>query len=574
MKKNILMLASLLMATMSWAQVETDVPYIGTPSSLMNEAQVGRRELLDALLKLKDNVRELRDQKTFDEFFVLLDQFDVLAQNQNLNLIYPNAVADVGKTMIMHGSRWLKVSLDDDQKILEYMKWADLTAALQFQRQVIEEIDKIRNPELFKKAYSNLQALEEWAAQEFADDLYLLPIYQKTISEISFNALVNIDIREDQEWSFWISGVNNQNSAQDYVAFLNEKILAEELLAEDVENWFALTKALGVQLQGIQRLSSSVRHNYGVLFSDLTAKSLFSEYPIDPQTFNEIVNLLDASSVRSLVFRWINPEKAPSDAYAISLLALSKSLYEKAKDLSLSQTAIEVERFTSSNLSAAFVTQNSIEGTYKLTGNGRTWSFTIIRDSEQRLIAALCDIKGVVCFSFFNIQYSVQINKFYATERIPDDDVYQNIPAVIEFSENSTVTLELPYSYRIGTTITGQKIESYDNYMSQPKMDANPMEGTYTGNLTLNSGTHKARLMINTLGENSIARLETINGHLVINFGRGNDGNIGFLYLSTGKNKKGAWLHLRLKQINDDEISGVLISGGQGVISEVQFTKN
>lgn len=573
MRKIFFVVAFALMTTVSWGQVETDVPYIGTASSLLGEAQAGRRELLDALLKLKDNVRELRDQKTFDEFFVLLDQFETLADQENLHMIYPNAVGEVGKTMIMHGSRWLKVAHDSEEKILSYMRWADLTAALQFQRQVIEEIDKIKNPELFKKAFSNLQALEAWAAENFADDLYLLPIYQKTISEISFNALTTIDIRDEQEWSFWISGVNNQDSAQDYVAYLNEKILAEQLKAEDAAHWFSLVNALGEQLQDIQRLSSSVRHNFGVLFADLTAKAIASEYTIDPTVFNKTVSLLDASSVRSLAFRWTNPEKAPTDQYATTLVPLSKSIYNRSKDLKLGQTALEIERFISGSLSAAFVSQNGIEGTYKLTGNGRTWKFTILRDSEQRLIAALCDDKGVVCFTFFNVQYNVQDNKFYASERVPDDDFYNNIPAIIEFGDNDSISIELPYAYRVGTHISGHKVESYENYMANPFMDANLMSGTYTGQLKLKSGSREMILILNTLGEHTVGRMESSDGHLVFNFGRGNDGNIGYLYLTTGQNSRRSWTHLRLKQINDDEITGVLISGGKGVLSEVKFTR-
>lgn len=563
----------LLLSSWHFSLAETNVPHLGTPSELLQEAQSGPKELLAVVLKMKDNVRELRDQKTFDEFFALLEPLKNLSEKQNLNMIYPGAVEELGKSMIMHGNRWLKVTADSEDKILSYQKWADLTAALQFQSQVVEEISKIKDPALFKSAYANLLVLEDWASQNFSDDLYLLPTYKNLISELSFNALLNIQPQNKSDWSFWMSGINNQNSAQDYIAYLNEKILNEDLKEEETQNWFELVEALGFQMQKIERLSGSVTNNYGVLSADLLSKAISNEYSIPQTSFKNIIGFLDASSVRSLAFRWTNPEKAFSDSYAKSLAPLSEVLFQKAKTMNLNQTAKEIEQFASTRLSAALITQDGLEGTYKLTGNGRTWYFTILRESEQRLIAALCDSKSVVCFSFFNIQYNLDENKFYASERVPDDDVYQNIPVVIGFDQDK-IELELPYAYKVGTHLSGEKVESYDNYMASPDLHANPMDGYYVGKVSLSNGSHDAVLMINTMGEYSLGRLEFKNGYISINFGRGNDGNIGYLYLSSGINQKRSWHHLRLRQLDDETIEGVLISGGKGIISKVLFTKD
>jgi hypothetical protein len=195
--KNALKLMGMVFAiTLGSANAQVDVPNLGRPETLLLEAQTGRKELLEVLLRLKDNVRELRDQPTFDEFFAILTDLDKLAVEQNLNMIYPNAVLEVGRSMIMHGNRWLKISLDNETKILTYQKYADLTAALQFQGQVVEELNKIKDEKLFKKAYVNLLALEAWAQTKFADDLYLVPTYQKTIADLSFKALININIQD------------------------------------------------------------------------------------------------------------------------------------------------------------------------------------------------------------------------------------------------------------------------------------------------------------------------------------------------------------------------------------------
>lgn len=555
-----------------WAQ--TNVPHIGTAQDLVLEAQSGQKEFIEAMLKLKDNVRELRDQDTFEEFFYLLDGFEAQFKTYQLDLIYPNLMKDLGRSMVMHGSRWLKVAKNTPEKIMQYHKWADLVAATQFQNQAIEEIEKISVADDFKQALKNLIVLNEWAETHFGDDLYLAPVYRKTISEISFKALIQTDLGQHEDWGFWLSGINTQQTAQDYLAFLNDKLLRERLVPENNSDWFAVVIGLGKQIQSIKGLSSSTNNNYGVLVADLISKSLANELSMDAKDLKELVDLLDVSSFRALVFRWVNPEKVFTDQYSVELIDLSRVLLEQAKALGLSLTVLDIERYTTTRLSTAYVTENSIEGTYALRGNnGKEMLLTVLRESETRVIAAMCDKTGVVCFPFLNMQYSLSENVFWANERMPDDDIYQNIPAKISFNQKGEVEVFLPYAYRTDTEYRGKKIESYDNLMAYPIMDANPMSGVYEGEIQLAGKPTKVLLMVTTMGEYSIARLETKNGHLQIDFGKGNDGNIGFLYLTTGKNLKNSWLHLRLKQINDDEMEGVLISGGQGLISKVYFRR-
>lgn len=572
MKKLFILIFSICLPLMVFAQA--NVPHIGTAQSLKAEAQIGQKEFIEAMLKLKDNVRELRDQKTFEEFFYLLEDFEQLFHQYQLDLIYPDLMKDLGRSMVMHGNRWLKVGKDTPAKIMHYQKWADLVAGIQFQNQVIEEIEKISNPDAFKQAFVNLVELNAWAEANYAEDLYLAPIYRKTISEISFKALIQTDLKDHEDREFWLKGINTQQTAQDYLAFLNDKLLREPLLQEDASDWFLAVIELGKQFRSIKGLSSSTNSNYGVLASDLVSKTLFNEQTIDVKAFEELVALLDVSSFRSLVFRWVNPEKVFSDQYSVTLIGLSKILLDNAKSLGLSQTVLDIERYTTTRLSTAYISENSIEGTYLLRSeNNKEMVLTIIRESESRVIGAMCSKNGAVCFPFFNMQYSLSDNVFWASERLPDDDSYQNIPAQISFDENGQVLVSLPYAYRTDTEYRGSKIESYENLMASPFMDANPMSGVYEGTLKLSGKPKKVRLMITTLGEYSFGRLETEDGSLRIDFGKGNDGNIGFLYLTTGQNRKNSWLHLRLKQINDDELEGLLISGGQGLIDEISFKR-
>lgn len=568
----VFLVANLTAAT-TYAQAE--VPYLGTPEKLLNQAQKGRKELLDVLLKMKDNVRELRDQQTFDNFFVLLNDFEVLAKDFQLDLIYPQAVAEVGKSMIMHGNRWLRVGSDTTDKILSYQKWADLTAALQFQIQVIEELNRMRNESLFKPAFINLLALENWASARFPEDLYLVPTYQKTIADLSFKALVATEVQNEKEWTFWIQGISTQSAAQDYISFLNEKILAEDIDQNQSLSWMKLNLQLGQQLTKIPRLSGSVRNNYGVLVTDTYSKILFKELTIDPTHFEKTLALLDVSSVRGLAFRWINPEKSYSDSYAIQLVQLSELLLNRAKELKLGQTVLEIEKFVSARLSPVLASQGGIEGTYKLTNkDGKVWFFTLIRETESRVISALCDEEGNICYAFFNMQYSATRKIFLATENTSDDEQFQNTPVQIRFSDSDQVRLDLPYAYRMGTVLRGKKVESHRDLMSSMDLDAVSAEGHYKGFVYLKSGPLDFDLIITANGETSIGRLDSEKSFIRIDLGKGTDGQTGFIYLTSGRTNKGSWFHLRLKQNGYEKLEGVAIVGGVGEVGKAIFTKN
>lgn len=574
MKKLLGLLLIALVITVGNANAQTDVPNLGRPGTLLKEAKQGRKQLLEVLLRLKDNVRELRDQPTFDEFFALLGPLDALAKEYNLALIYPDAVKEVGKNMIMHGNRWLKISLDSDKKILSYQKWADLSAALLFQGQAIEELNKIKDDKLFKKAYTNLLSLEVWAETTFPDDLYLYPTYQKTISDLSFKALLNTNVVNQEEWAFWIRGLNSQAAAQDYLAFLNEKILMENVKKEEMPKWFALAEALGKQLTTIERLSSSVKNNYGVFVTDLAAKAIFYEYDINEATFKTIVNLLDISSLRGLIFRWVNPEKTATDVYALKLVTLSKILYLRTKELKLTQNSLELERFVSSRLGPVLASQNGIEGHYALKGlDGRDWFFTIIRETESRVVASLCDTTGVICFSFFNIQYNLEKNVFFASENVPSDDSYQNAPAQIIFGADNTIALDLPHAFKVSGRFSGKKVQSYENIMSMADENAVAIEGHFKGTIEVNGVVKEYDLMITSFGEYSIGRLESEDSVIRIDLNKGNDGKMGFIYLTSGRTGKGTWFHLRLKQEGYETLVGVAIVGGAGKLGNARFVQ-
>lgn len=121
MKKTLMLglfMTLLTAPVLGWTQ--SQVPNVGTAQELLQNAQSGRRQLLNSILKLKENVRELRDRPTFEEFYDLLDKFERLSEEFRLDQIYPGAVDELGRDMVLHGNRWLRVSKDSSETILDY----------------------------------------------------------------------------------------------------------------------------------------------------------------------------------------------------------------------------------------------------------------------------------------------------------------------------------------------------------------------------------------------------------------------------------------------------------------------
>lgn len=553
---------------------ETNVPRVGTPSALLEKSQEGPRELLNSMLTLKDNIRELRDQKTFDQFFELLNDFDLLAQKFNLDSIYPNAVNELGRNMVMHGNRWLRVSVDDIDKILAYQEWADITVALRFKNQIDEEVRRLYTPEEFDKAFKNLTYLKEWAKNNFPNDLYLIPSYTRTVSDIAFNAIINTEIENIEQWEKWISGINNQVTVQNYLSFLNRQILSSDIDESNIYGWQLLMIKLGAQLETIETLSTSVVDSYGILVADFISYATYNELPLEPSLFDELLDNLYVSSLRGILFRWVNPKEVMTNEYATKLLELSEILRKHLNEVRMFQEIKDLDKFIAQYLIPAYATENGIEGTYKLRNQSGDFTliFTIIRERENRLIAALSNKNASVNFAFFNIFYDAETRSFIATENETSDEYRSNYTVRFKVQSDGTLELSLPYRTSFGGTFRGEKKESYQNIMANHNASAERIEGTYKGEIHLPSGPMEFTLNIVSFNNTSDARLESKSGAVQIHLSKGSNNNSGFIYLTSGRNQRGTWFHLRLQKDGNDLV-GVAIVGGTGVQGKAFFSK-
>jgi|GEM_PF-2637744 hypothetical protein len=575
MKKSLtigLFMALLVAPLVGWSQ--TQIPNVGSAQELLTQAQSGQRELLNSILKLKENVRELRDRSSFEEFYGLLDNFERLAEEFRLNEIYPGVVEELGRDMVLHGNRWLRLSKDSSETILDYQSWADIVVANRFQSQVEEELKKIDNNSAREKAFSNLLTLRNWAQKKFSDDLYLVPGYNRLLGDLSLKALINTDPSEVEQWQFWLPGLSSQMVAEDYISYLNMRFLQQTFTQEQAQGALELLVAVGLHLETITYISTSVKRNFGVLVADTVSVISLQEKNMNPEAFSELLVLLDVSSLRDLTYRWVNPAKGASEQYSLELIQLSQVLSNRLSELRLTQSARDLEKFVNIRFSPVILTESGLEGTYKLyeEGTQNVWFFTIIREREDRIIAALSSENSFVNLSFFNIQYDLEKGVFRASENVPDDEPFSNFTVEISFSEESVATVKLPFSSQIEAPLVGEKIESYSNVLAQADVNATAIEGEYVGSIEINGEQKAYRLIVTNFGEYSVGRLESESGNIRIELNKGDDGKLGYIYLTSGRTQRGSWFHLRLKQ-SGDSLIGSAIVGGMGELGPATFEK-
>ena len=132
--------------------------------------------------------------------------------------------------------------------------------------------------------------------------------------------------------------------------------------------------------------------------------------------------------------------------------------------------------------------------------------------------------------------------------------------------------MKLPFSSQIEAPLVGEKIESYSNVLAQADIDATPIEGVYEGSIEINGKDKPYRLIVTNFGEYSVGRLESGSGNIRIELNKGDDGKLGYIYLTSGRTQRGSWFHLRLKQ-SGDSLIGSAIVGGMGELGPATFEK-
>ena len=470
--------------------------------------------------------------------------------------------------MVAHGNRWLEISEDSEETIIAYQYWADLSTSQRFLYQSQDQVTVITDQEEFKQAAINLLALAEFTADKFPNEIYISNGYKEAVSDISVVAIKNT--LNSEEVLFWVTGLKTQNSILDYLNYVNNQVLSQQ---EQMSTGFWLQSLLKLGNESLNG-SNEISESTYTFFNDVLIETFISLVEKDIETAasnsDQVLALLSYSKLVALVERWVNPiNETPTETFE-EHYAISISMYDVLIEKGLSREATILGRYISTKLSTPLAVSKGYEGTYEFYDDrNQKWTFTFLKDSYNRMIAAVANEQRSILINYYYVQYDFENKTFVGSQYESDDSPYPSNTITFSFNdEDGSASIFMPY---VGMYSTAQKTQSYPDVYSKKDDNSVPIEGSYEGVIHLPSGTSiEVTLSIVPFIDSVMARLKTKNGYIQIDFKNTTDGRDGVLYMTgIGGTGNGSWMHLRL--IQDEEtynLSGHVVVGGWGMSDE------
>lgn len=548
---------------------------------LNKRAQSSQQGLIEVIAEIKGDMSQITGRRQFDEYFELLPILEIYAKAQGLDDIYPGAIKDLGKHLVAHGNRWLRIESDIAETITSYQKWADLDTSQRFLYQVQDQLLNIDLNLPFDEAFKNLIALSELTEIMFPNDLYISQGYSNSVSDFSFKIIKNTSLDSVDEVNFWISGLRNQASIVDFLTYVNNIVLDESISDDDALKWFKSLTNLGVHIKKSPFAnSSSIRPLYGDVFTEALVNLIIREVSFEQVLLiNEIRQHLTLSKVRHLTSRVIGQHEIISDDYFLYFYNLNIQIYVSLIGLGLNEDAAQLLDAISANLDAKIASILDLEGTYALVDQkGVEWIFTFVRSNYNELIGALSSKDGSITYNYFSIKYSFFSSGYSAAEF--DLNYSTDFAEIITFDFNSgdgKITINFPYlNSPEDTTLSGVKIDGYEN-VSNPNLEKiRFFPGVYTSEMKLlGENDSPVTLKLSEFNDTIIGNLKSNDGVLDVNLVSNMDGLEGYIYL-TGECAfcNDSWIHLRLVFAKTGELHGYQVLGGKGRDpKEIHFVK-
>ncbi len=208
-----------LLPTLSWAGLN-----LAEPKELISKAAQNRMALRDVILDIEMNLSEMRDQGTFEKYFVLLDELKVLAVQFKMDEYYPQLVEGLGLHMVSNGMRWLDVTKDAPGKLLYYVKWMNADSLSRFLGAIEYQLSSVKDRTRLAAMATNIEALLPLIDKRAPDDGYLQSGYRRLSTEAAV-AILKDPTLSLQDSEFWIGKVKIAASLSDYVDYLTQEIL-------------------------------------------------------------------------------------------------------------------------------------------------------------------------------------------------------------------------------------------------------------------------------------------------------------------------------------------------------------
>lgn len=559
--KLLMPILGLFLSLNAWGVVQLD-----PPADLVKKAATGRIELREVIMDLQLNAPEFTAPQQLDPYFNILPDLAKLANDFDLDEIFPEAVKKLGVRLAANGIRWLDISKDPFDKVQYYHSWMDEEVALRFQAQVDDLLLTQTDPARLRTAVDNIVNLIPVVEGLFPKSLVLANTYRRLSSETALKIIRDQNLQED-EVVFWLSKVTMPTAYADYFDFIRGEILGLQA-NQNQSAYFILKRLLAIsrQIQNNQQRSPGwIRDSFGDLILETLARFHQLRLALTLDQYGDLLECMEPQHLKALSQYFQSIETLPNLEYSRSYLQYLQILVNELRSRGSSWEAEALVRYTNHISGPLMVKMGNLEGSYKLKdAKGRDWILSIAIARDNMLVASLGTADWNIYKSYFTGYYNFDEKKFVASLR--EADTESEVNPVIKFFVNKNNQIEVEDQFTRGPTnfLVGTRYETYPTY-EEHRGDLNgTIDGTYHGTIYFPKNiSSNVRLTINGIGGYTMGRLSD-GGAFNIDFSMGTPTGESPVYLTSGQLESGTWIQLRFYKSSANEIRGVLIVGGRG----------
>lgn len=567
--RNLFVLLSFSLSALAYAPAGRAALNLDEPAVLLAKAGQGKNELRDVINQIDQNLAEMRDVRTFDKYFFLLDDLQTLADRFNLNSIYPDAVKKLGGRMVQKGVNWLDIIHDSREKILYYHRWMiEPQPAFAFLYSVDLQLKAPNtDPELLKIGAENLEAALVYADQRWPNENSLRLLYRSTLSDIAIRILKDPNLPE-AEVLFWLTKIYSPNAMTEIVVDIQNKVFS--LTADQKADLHLYLKRLSTiyahVTTGRFAAPDSLLSQIGDTIVDLIIRSFRFQERLSDEEYERALAMMQKRHFASLANAWTTLNQAPGEDFANYYIQRAFRFILALQNIGMNTEAELLSRIITQKASSILARHYDLEGLWEITDSkGRRWFLNIIYPNENYIFVNLVQIGGL-SLPMYYVAYDMKVGGFIATRRGIDPDLAPNIP--LRFFPREDGTLDLIYLFKpdADPVMKARKVQKYPDVFKQKRDPAPDLNGVYEGELTIEPGnTQPIRFSVTVINSETIANLQ--HPSFMGTFNYGSDGRGGVLYITRGNDMLlGYWMHLRATLTDDGYLTGYMIMGNRGLL--------
>ncbi|MBX3039646.1 MAG: hypothetical protein KF789_02920 [Bdellovibrionaceae bacterium] len=555
---------------------------LDSPDELLQRAAQGKHQLRDVINDLDQQLSEMRDVRTFNRYFFLLDDLDRLATDLGLGSIYPDAVKKLGSRMVQKGVNWLDVVETPKEEILYYHKWMEPPAAFSFLYAAELRVKEEKSLQGLKAAAENLEDSLLFADKKWTSERSLRLVYRETLSQVAVRALARTDLNDD-EIVYWIGKIYSAEAMGEIVTSLQGQ-LYQSYANDKADLHIILRKLVAIHRQ----LSSDafgapegLSNQVGDAAVDLILKSLVFEERLSDDEFQQILSVLRPRHLASLGSTWASLGKTPKKEFAGYYIRRAFYFIQVLEKAGLKTEAQSLSTVITARAASVLGREQNIEGSWLMKDSkGQKWRLVVAFASEDVVIASMSDLRDLTRRAYSKVIYDMHQGGYIAMDRENDLGSDPNLPLRFVPQEDGTIEVE-DLLRAPGEIMEAKREQVFPDLLQDAVEPSDDSEGTdvnglYKGVITLPSGDkRKVTLLVTMINGGAVGNLRFLDkndkptSNLTFNFGT--EGKNGVLYLtrghgSSGSSAGGTWMQLRTRVEKDGSLKGFAVYGWYGIV--------